>query len=66
MSRIDVKAIRQNLKMTQEEFAAHIGASKGAVRDWEQGRCEPAGPTRVLLMVLARKPEAVSQTIEAA
>jgi putative transcriptional regulator len=35
---VDVAAIRAKLGLTQEAFAARFGFSKGAVRDWEQGR----------------------------
>ncbi|HWY63227.1 MAG TPA: hypothetical protein VNW15_15090 [Rhizomicrobium sp.] len=36
--KIDVRAIRKNLKMSQETFALHFGFSAARVRDWEQGR----------------------------
>lgn len=35
---VDVRTIRSNLKLTREECAARFGFSKGAVKDWEQGR----------------------------
>lgn len=36
--KVDVKAIRDRLKLTQAGFAERFGFSIGAVRDWEQDR----------------------------
>ena len=38
----DVKAIRGKLEKSQAEFALMIGVSIGTLRNWEQGRREPA------------------------
>jgi putative transcriptional regulator len=35
---LDVRSIRQKIKMSQEEFARHFGVNKRTVQDWEQGR----------------------------
>jgi putative transcriptional regulator len=61
----DVKAIRETLKLTQEQFAAMIGISMRTLQNWEQGRRSPEGPARVLLMVAARNPQAVLDTVKA-
>ena len=61
----DVKAIRKTLKLTQEQFAAMIGISMRTLQNWEQGRRSPEGPARVLLMVAARNPQAVLDTVQA-
>ena len=61
----DVKAIRETLKLTQEQFAAMIGISMRTLQNWEQGRRSPEGPARVLLMVAARNPQAVLDTVQA-
>ena len=66
MSRIDVKKLRQDLKMTQEEFAAKFKFSVGAVRDWEQGRCDPTEAAQTLLTIIARAPDAVLQAVKVA
>lgn len=55
----DVKAIREKQGMSQRAFAETLGISIGTLRNWEQGRCLPDGPSRLLLKVLARSPEAV-------
>lgn len=59
MSALDVKAVRDNVGMTQREFATSFGISLGTLRHWERGDRQPHGPARVLLNVLARRPEAV-------
>lgn len=56
---VDVKEIRNNLHLTQEQFAHFIGASIHAVRHWENGRRTPDGTARTLLHVLRHNPRAV-------
>ncbi len=56
---VDVKEIRANLHLTQEQFAHFIGASVHAVRHWENGRRTPDGTARTLLHVLQHNPHAV-------
>ena len=34
---LDVRAIRQKIRMSQEELARHFGVHKRIVQDWEQG-----------------------------
>jgi putative transcriptional regulator len=58
-SEVDVKEIRSNLHLTQQEFASFIGASVHAVRHWENGRRTPDGTARTLLYVLEKNPRAV-------
>jgi putative transcriptional regulator len=56
---VDVKAVRSQVGMSQREFAASFGISLGTLRHWERGDRRPRGPARVLLNVLAKRPEAV-------
>jgi putative transcriptional regulator len=58
------KVIRRALGMTQEEFAASYRIPLGTLRDWEQGRATPDGPTRAYLTVIARSPERVQRALE--
>ncbi len=55
----NVKQIRANYELSQNEFAALLGISVATLRNWEQGRRSPDGPARVLLQVAAKHPEAV-------
>ena len=64
--RIDVKAIRTNLGMTQDEFASQFGFSVNTLRHWEQGSRRPEGPTRAYLLVIERAPKAVRKALQAA
>jgi putative transcriptional regulator len=61
----DVKSIREKLDLTQQQFAALIGISVRTLQNWEQGRRIPDGPARVLLMVAAKHPQAVLDTVRA-
>jgi putative transcriptional regulator len=63
--RIDVKALRRRLKMTQEEFALRFNLSVARLRDWEQGRSEPDGAVRPYLKVIEREPKAVARALSA-
>jgi putative transcriptional regulator len=64
--KVDVRAIRKKLNMTQDEFAGRFGFPKGTVRDWEQKRTEPQASARVLLTVIDHEPEAVMRALESA
>jgi putative transcriptional regulator len=61
--RVDVRAIRRGLGLSQESFALRFGFTPSAVRDWEQGRRQPERAARVLLMIIKREPEAVSRAL---
>lgn len=61
--KIDVKAIRTRLDLTQEEFAGRFGFSVNTLRHWEQGTRRPEGPTRAYLLVIKRAPEDVQRAL---
>jgi len=63
--KIDVKAIRRSLDMTQDEFAGRFGFSVNTLRHWEQGSRQPEGPTRAYLRVIERAPKAVQKALQA-
>jgi putative transcriptional regulator len=50
--------------LTQEQFAARFHLPLGTVRDWEQGAHRPDKAAQVLLMVIARNPDAVARALE--
>lgn len=56
---IDVKALRENIGLTQADFSRMIGVSIKTLQNWEQGRREPEGPAKALLRVVEKQPEAV-------
>jgi putative transcriptional regulator len=55
----DPRAIRERLKLTQEEFTAALCISVKTLRNWEQGRREPSGPAMRLLQIADRHPEII-------
>ncbi|WP_252177505.1 helix-turn-helix domain-containing protein [Endozoicomonas sp. 4G] len=59
MTPLDIKDIRQQLDMTQEEFAQAVGVKLPTLRHWERGDRKPNGPARVLLNLLAREPKQI-------
>lgn len=61
---IDVKEIRENCQMTQEEFSKSFGVSLATLQNWEQGRRKPEGPARLLLKLIMSKPLLVKDAIE--
>ena len=65
-AKIDVRAIRIGLDMTQDEFAAQFGFSVNTLRHWEQGSRQPDGATRAYLLVIERAPDAVRKALRAA
>jgi putative transcriptional regulator len=60
----DTKAIRNEMGLTQVQFAALLGISVNTLRNWEQGRREPEGPAKVLLLVAAHRPEAILESVK--
>ena len=59
----DVRRIREQMGLTQAEFAKRFGLSQRTVEQWEQGRAVPDRPARVLLAVIERDPRAVQRMI---
>jgi putative transcriptional regulator len=62
---IDVRAIREARCLSQSEFAEKYGFSVATVMDWEHGRRIPTGASRILLLVIAKHPDAVDQVLAA-
>lgn len=62
--RPDVSAIRQRLGLSQPTFAKTFHVSVSTVRKWEQGQRVPSGPSRVLLRVMEREPDAVRRALQ--
>src|ERR1700686_6582 len=56
---VDVKSIRNKLRMTQARFSDVFGFSLDAIKLWEGGRRTPEAPARTLLTVIDKNPAAV-------
>src|SRR5258708_9131889 len=56
--KIDVKSIRNKLRMTQARFSDVFGFRLDAIKHWEGGRRTPEAPARTLLTVIDTNPAA--------
>ncbi|MBT8086212.1 MAG: helix-turn-helix domain-containing protein [Woeseia sp.] len=59
----DVKGIRQNFGMTQQQFADFLMISVRTLQKWEQGERDPDGASHTLLRVMEKEPEAVKRAL---
>ena len=48
---MDIKELRQTIRMSQRQFAAYFGIPLGTLRNWEQGISNP--PSYVFTMIFA-------------
>ena len=60
---VNVTAIRRKTGLSQDIFSARIGVPVATLRNWEQGRRQPEGPARVLLALVAKRPEIVEELL---
>ena len=54
----DIKKIRSNLGLPQQDFAYMIGVSVDTLQNWEQERRAPHGPALALLTMFKNNPKA--------
>jgi putative transcriptional regulator len=59
----DVRAIRRQLRLSQNKFSSLLGISPATLRNWEQHRRKPHGPARVLLRVAAKNPKSILEAV---
>ena len=59
----DVKAIREQLELSQQEFANLIQVNVRTLQNWEQKRRCPTGPAAALLKIVANAPAAALQAL---
>jgi DNA-binding transcriptional regulator YiaG len=60
---IDVKALRERLGTSQEQFAARYRISLDVLRNWEQNRNDPDPIARNMLELIEDNPEGVEQAL---
>lgn len=53
----DVKKIRAETQLKQNEFASLLGVSTALVQSWETARRTPNGPALKLLTILEKQPQ---------
>lgn len=54
---LDVKKLRENLGLSQNEFSQLVLVNVRTIQNWEQGRRQPKGPALVLLTILKNNPK---------
>ena len=54
-----ISEIREQVSMSQSEFAKLLGVSVRTLQEWEQGRRIPSGPARMLLRIAHKNPRAL-------
>ncbi|EEW9498302.1 helix-turn-helix family protein [Escherichia coli 5-366-08_S3_C3] len=53
----DVRAIRENLNITQSEMAKVLGTSLDTIKSWETGRRNPTGLAAKVLATIKANPK---------
>ena len=59
----DVKAIREGVGLTQDEFAKLMRVSIKTLQNWEQHRRQPTGPAAALLKIVSASPKLALQSL---
>lgn len=63
VQKVDIKAIRVRLHLSQDAFAYYFGVSVRTVQEWEQHRREPTATARNFLKVIEKEPTAVLRAL---
>jgi len=61
---VDIRGLRERLKMTQEQFALRFAIDLDALQNWERKRRNPDKAVQAYLRVIERLPEAASEAQE--
>jgi putative transcriptional regulator len=60
---VNVRAIREQLGLSQEGFARRFELDVRAIQEWEQDRRRPDRAAKAYLRVIAAEPEAVDRAL---
>lgn len=63
---LNVKSIRAQLDLSQDDFASAFGFTVNQIKDWEQGRSRPIGALRAYLMMIDFDPNGVLSMLKTA
>lgn len=61
----DAKAVREQIGLSQSEFARLMRVSVKTLQNWEQHRRSPTGPAAALLKIVATAPEVALRSLHA-
>jgi len=61
----DVRAIREELGLSQQAFASAYRIPLATLKGWEQGRRQPDATASAYLSVIARLPDAAREVLRA-
>ena len=50
-----VRALRQHLKVTQQQMAQELGTRQQTISEWETGMYRPRGTSNTLLTIIAER-----------
>ncbi len=59
----DIKEIREKVNMSQSVFAKVLNVNSSSVKQWEQGKRNPSGSTKVLLELLKMNPDILNYRV---
>jgi putative transcriptional regulator len=60
----DVRAIRQQLHMSQQRFAETYRIPLPTLKNWEQGRRAPDAPAAAYLQAISRQPKVIEEALQ--
>jgi putative transcriptional regulator len=63
LARPDVKAVREQIGLSQSEFAQLMHVSIKTLQNWEQHRRNPTGPAAALLRIVMTAPEVALKSL---
>lgn len=58
---LDVREIRDNLHMSQAEFATRFSLNLSTLKNWEYGRRSPDLAAKAYLLVISKHPDLIEQ-----
>lgn len=61
----DAKAVREQIGLSQSEFARLMRVSVKTLQNWEQHRRNPTGPAAALLKIMATAPDVALKSLHA-
>lgn len=62
--RVDVRLVREQLGLSQSQFAMRYGFNPRTLQEWEQGRTQPDTAARAYLTLIAKEPEVVRRALQ--